>query len=62
MLADDMSKSVINKNLIAIKEYGTRFECSYSDDVSKKYGKLTYWVIGYVITKINICKILLLNL
>ncbi|KAF5301487.1 hypothetical protein FQR65_LT08790 [Abscondita terminalis] len=46
LLAQDVTKCVFNKSLIAIKEYGTLFECTYADDLFKKYDKLTYWVIG----------------
>ncbi|KAK4883073.1 hypothetical protein RN001_006392 [Aquatica leii] len=48
MLAQDVTKCVFNKSLIAIKEYGTLFECTFADDLFKKYDKLTYWVIGRV--------------
>lgn len=41
-----MAKSVINKSLIAIKEYGTLFELTAPDDNLKKFGKIAYWVVG----------------
>ncbi|KAF7272761.1 hypothetical protein GWI33_014470 [Rhynchophorus ferrugineus] len=45
MPAQDIAKSLMNKSLIAIKEYGMLFECSYLDDRDKK-GRVPYWVVG----------------
>lgn len=47
MPAQDIGKSLMNKSLIAIKEYGMLFECPFVDekDGSKK-NKISYWVIG----------------
>lgn len=47
MPAQEVTKSVINKSLIAIKEYGVLFECPYLEDNSKKLQKFSYWVTGY---------------
>lgn len=48
MPAQDMAKSVMNKSLLAIKEHGITFECSYLDekDTTKKL-KISYCVVGY---------------
>ncbi|KAK5650403.1 hypothetical protein RI129_001432 [Pyrocoelia pectoralis] len=46
MLAQDVTKWVFNRSLVAVKEYGTLFECSLTEDANKKYDKLTFWVIG----------------
>lgn len=48
MSAEEMSNSVINMSLIAIKEYGALFECSLAEEAGKKCPKVTYWVIGYL--------------
>lgn len=42
----DMANSVMNKSLIAIKEYGVLFETDYLDDNARKTCKHTFWVIG----------------
>lgn len=42
----EMANSVMNKSVIAIKEYGTLFEYNYTHQNCKKPSKLTYWVIG----------------
>lgn len=49
MSAEEMAKSVINKSLIAIKEYGLLFECSVPQESNKKSMKITFWVVGYVV-------------
>lgn len=51
MSAEEMAKSVINKSLIAIKEYGALFECCIPQESIKKQSKITYWVVGYAIIK-----------
>ncbi|XP_050305773.1 protein inturned [Anthonomus grandis grandis] len=45
----DIGKSLINKSLIAIKEYGMLFECPFSDglkDADNKRARTSYWVVG----------------
>ncbi|XP_019754086.1 protein inturned isoform X1 [Dendroctonus ponderosae] len=42
--AQDIAKSLMNKSLIAIKEYGMLFECPTSAE--PKRSKIAYWVIG----------------
>lgn len=46
MPAENIAKSVMNKNLIAIKEYGTLFECEYQGNNNRKNVMISYWVIG----------------
>ncbi|KAL3279394.1 hypothetical protein HHI36_016904 [Cryptolaemus montrouzieri] len=46
MSSQDMAKSVMNKSLIAIKEYGTMFECPFLDEKESKKNKISFWVIG----------------
>ncbi|XP_069695408.1 protein inturned isoform X2 [Periplaneta americana] len=47
LMGQEISKSLINKSLIAIKEHGVLFECSPCDGESnKKSTPLTYWVVG----------------
>ncbi|XP_030767926.1 protein inturned [Sitophilus oryzae] len=45
MSAQEIAKSLMNKSLIAIKEYGTLFECPFLDEKDKK-GRVSYWVVG----------------
>ncbi|KAL1491563.1 hypothetical protein ABEB36_012140 [Hypothenemus hampei] len=44
--AKDIAKSLMNKSLIAITEYGMLFECPFIEKDARK-AKITYWVIGY---------------
>uniref|UniRef100_A0A1B6CYB8 Protein inturned n=1 Tax=Clastoptera arizonana TaxID=38151 RepID=A0A1B6CYB8_9HEMI len=45
--AHEVSESLINKSLIAIKEHGMLFECPpLEGDGGKKNSALTYWVVG----------------
>lgn len=48
MNSEEMSKSLINKSLVAIKEHGMLFEVPYQDEtvVKKTIPKITYWVVG----------------
>ncbi|XP_060525407.1 protein inturned isoform X2 [Cylas formicarius] len=47
MPAQDIAKTLMNKSLIAIKEYGVVFECLYVDEKeNNKRNKITYWVVG----------------
>ncbi|CAH1961039.1 unnamed protein product [Acanthoscelides obtectus] len=41
----EIAKSMMNKSLVGIKEYGILFECPYLDAKDKK-NKIKYWVIG----------------
>nr|CAI5822166.1 unnamed protein product [Callosobruchus analis] len=41
----EIAKSMMNKSLVGIKEYGVLFECPYLDAKDKK-NKIKYWVIG----------------
>ncbi|PNF22078.1 Protein inturned [Cryptotermes secundus] len=47
LMGQEISKSLINKSLIAIKEHGVLFECTPNDgECTKKSGPFTYWVVG----------------
>jgi len=47
LMGQEISKSYINKSLIAIKEHGVLFECTPTDgECTKKCIPLTYWVVG----------------
>jgi hypothetical protein len=47
LMGQEISKSLINKSLIAIKEHGVLFECTTNDgECTKKSLPLTYWVVG----------------
>ncbi|KAJ9581085.1 hypothetical protein L9F63_023742, partial [Diploptera punctata] len=48
LMGQEISKSLINKSLIAIKEHGVLFECSPCDGESSKKSSppLSYWVVG----------------
>jgi hypothetical protein len=47
LMGQEISKSYINKSLIAIKEHGVLFECTPIDgECTKKCIPLTYWVVG----------------
>ncbi|CAH0559223.1 unnamed protein product [Brassicogethes aeneus] len=49
MPVPEMSKSLMNKSLIAIKEHGILFECPYLEEKENKKNKIVYWVIGRLI-------------
>ncbi|XP_045482988.1 protein inturned [Harmonia axyridis] len=42
----EMTKTAINKSLIAIKEQGTMFECPSLDERDPKKNRICYWVVG----------------
>ncbi|XP_066263056.1 protein inturned [Euwallacea similis] len=45
--AQDIAKSLMNKSLIAIKEYGMLFECPFNiEKEGNKKSKIAYWVLG----------------
>jgi hypothetical protein len=47
LMGQEISKSLINKSLIAIKEHGVLFECTPNDgECNKKSVPFTYWVVG----------------
>lgn len=46
MPAQDISKSVINKSIVAIKEYGMVFNSPYYEEKDNKKIKITYCVVG----------------
>lgn len=46
MPAQDISKSVINKSIVAIKEHGMVFNCPYYEDKDGKKTKIAYCVVG----------------
>lgn len=49
LMGQEISKSLINKSLIAIKEHGVLFECTPNDgECTKKSVPFTYWVVGWV--------------
>jgi hypothetical protein len=47
-MGQEVSNSLINKSLIAIKEHGVLFECMSPDGESSKKSStpLAYWVVG----------------
>lgn len=44
----EMTKTAMNKSLIAVKEQGAMFECPALDERDTKKNKISYWVVGYV--------------